>query len=103
MLSNAVAMEHRSIFERHPQLYFSDGDIVLAAIFSTSTSTSSSPAKYQLYRVHRPLLSHNSPVFANLFSDAAPAELYDDTPLVEMIGDTAEDLASLLMFIYNPS
>ncbi|PIL26918.1 hypothetical protein GSI_10056 [Ganoderma sinense ZZ0214-1] len=105
MLSDAVVMEHAygAVLERHPQLYFSDGDIVLAAKFSSSTSTASSPPKYQLYRVHKPFLIHNSPVFANLFGDAAPGELYDDVPLVEMIGDTAEALASLLTFIYNIS
>ncbi|PIL26931.1 hypothetical protein GSI_10069 [Ganoderma sinense ZZ0214-1] len=103
MLSDAVVTEQDAVLERHPELYFSDGDIVLAAKFSSSNSTASSPPKYQLYRVHKPFLSHNSPVFANLFGDAAPGELYDDVPLVEMIGDTAEALASLLTFIYNIS
>ncbi|KAI1784442.1 hypothetical protein LXA43DRAFT_930136 [Ganoderma leucocontextum] len=95
-------VEHTAVLERHPQLYFSDGDVVLAAKVSSTTSSESRPT-YQLCRVHRPVLRHNSTVFANLFADAAPGELYDDVPLVEMIGDTAEALASLLTFIYNPS
>ena len=106
MLSTGTIMDQSPVLERHPQLYFSDGDIVLAAKVSsksTSTPTAGSPSKYQDYRVHMPVLRHNSPVFANLFADAAPGELYDDVPLVEMIGDTAEDFATLLTFIYNPS
>ncbi|KAM5544007.1 hypothetical protein V8D89_002624 [Ganoderma adspersum] len=106
MLSAAAVTDRSPILERHPQLYFSDGDIVLVAKVSsksTSTPTAGSSPQYQLYRVHRPILRHNSPVFANLFADVAPGELYDDVPLVEMIGDTAEDFATLLTFIYNLS
>lgn len=92
------------ILERHSQLYFSDGDVVLSAkVTSTSATASGSPPRYQLYRVHKPVLSHNSPVLANLFADAAPADVYDWAPLVEMIGDSAEALASLLAFLYDPS
>ena len=104
MLSAAGVMDHNLVLERHPQMYFSDGDIVLAAkVSSEPTSTASSPSKCQLYRVYRSVLRHNSPVFANLFADAAPGELYDDVPLVEMTGDAAEDVANLLTFIYNQS
>ena len=91
-----------AVLERHQQLYFSDGDVVLSAKVA-STTASDSPPRYQLYRVHKPILSHNSPVLANLFADAAPADVYDGAPLVEMIGDSAEALASLLAFIYDPS
>ncbi|PIL26926.1 hypothetical protein GSI_10064 [Ganoderma sinense ZZ0214-1] len=84
MLSDEVAMKKDAVSERHPQLYFSNGDIVLAAKFSSPTSTASSPPQYQLYRVYKPSLSHHSPVFANLFGDAAPGELYDDVPLGEL-------------------
>ncbi|PIL26938.1 hypothetical protein GSI_10076 [Ganoderma sinense ZZ0214-1] len=69
----------------------------------SSTTTSDLPQKYQLYRVHRAVLCHNSPVLSHLFSDAAPVDHYDGVPLVEMIGDSAEALASLLAFIYDPS
>ena len=104
MLSQQVVVEHNTVLDRHPQLYFSDGDIVLAAkVSEPSTSTAGSASNYQLYRIHRSVLRHNSTVFANLFVDAAPEELYDCVPLVVMMGDTAEALASLLMFIYNPS
>lgn len=98
------AVERDAILERHPQLYFLDGDIVLTAkVSEPSTSSAASPSKYQLYRVHRPVLRHNSAVFANLFADATSEDLYDGVPLVMMVGDAAEALASLLMFIYNPS
>ena len=89
-----------AILERHSPLYFSNGDVVLSAKVS-STPTSDSPPSYQLYRVHRPILRHKSTVLANLFADATPAILYDGVPLVEMIGDSAEALASLLAFIYG--
>ncbi|KAM5544005.1 hypothetical protein V8D89_002622 [Ganoderma adspersum] len=69
----------------------------------SSITASDSPPRYQLYRVHKSILSHNSPVLANLFEDAAPADVYDGAPLVEMTGDSAEALASLLAFIYDPS
>ena len=92
------------ILERHSQLYFSDGDVVLSAkVMSTSATASGSPPRYQLYRVHKPILSHNSHVLANLFADAGPADVYDGAPLVEMVGDSSEALASLLAFIYDPS
>ena len=102
--SEVVVMERSAVLERHPQLYFTDGEIVLAArVSQSSTLTPGSPSRYQLYRVHKPVLRHNSTVYANLFADAAPEELYDGVPLVMMMGDAAEDLASLLTFIYNPS
>ena len=91
-----------AVLERHPQLYFSDGDVVLSAKVLSAT-TSDSPPRYLPFRVHRPILRHNSTMLANLFMDAASSDLYDGVPLVEMIGDTAEALGSLLAFIYNPS
>ncbi|PIL28623.1 hypothetical protein GSI_08665 [Ganoderma sinense ZZ0214-1] len=77
-------MNPDSVLERHPDLYFIDGDVVLAVKQT----------------------SHHSSVFANFFSDAnaAPAEAYGGTvPLAEMHGDKAEDFALLLSYLYNPS
>ncbi|TDL15568.1 hypothetical protein BD410DRAFT_853551 [Rickenella mellea] len=45
--------------QRHPNLWFEDGNIVL----STNLS---------IFRVHRGLLSLNSPVFANMLSELQP-------------------------------
>ena len=64
ILSAVATMDQIPVLEHHPHLYFSDGDIVLAAKVSskfTSTPTAGSSAKYQLYCVHKPVLRHNSP------------------------------------------
>ena len=61
ILSAAAVMDQSPVLERHPQLYFSDGDIVLATkVSSKSTSTLSSPPRYQRYRFHRPALNVSS-------------------------------------------
>lgn len=100
-------MDSSSVLERHPDLYFADGDVVLA-VKQTGTAPDSNeddPPKYALFRVHKFLLKHHSTTFANFFLDAnaAPAEVYDGVPLAEMHGDNAEDFALLLSYLYNPS
>ena len=93
--------------ERHPTLYFPNGDIVLSAlaIDSHSAGDSSDAPKTQLFRVHKFLLMHHSATFANMFADADPGsgESYDGVPMVELQGDTAEDLTLLLNYLYNPT
>lgn len=91
--------------QRHPELYFADGDIVLATrLFADNiASDGTASTKYQLYRVHRPILRHHSQVFANMFVDGTPGQMYDGVPFVEMVGDDAEGFAALLTCIYNPS
>ncbi|PIL28624.1 hypothetical protein GSI_08666 [Ganoderma sinense ZZ0214-1] len=99
-------MNSNAVLERHPELYFSDGDIVLAVKQADSPPQwSEYPAKYTLFRVHKFLLKHHSAPFANFLADAnaAPAEIYDGVPLAEMHGDRAEDFALLLNYLYNPS
>ena len=85
--------------ERHPTLYFSDGDVVLAA------SADGPPPGSQLFRVHKFLLKHHSPTFANMFldADAETGESYDGVPMVQLQGDKAEDIALLLNYLYNPT
>ncbi|KAI1782984.1 hypothetical protein LXA43DRAFT_848584, partial [Ganoderma leucocontextum] len=87
----------------HPDLYFQDGDVVLAV--KQAPMSDEEPRNYTLFRVHRFLLKHHSATFANLFADAnaAPTEVYDGVPLAEMHGDKAEDFALLLSYLYNPS
>ena len=96
--------------ERHPRLYFPDGDVVLAAQMSPCTDDVSvqqedvSP-KYWLFRVHKFLLGHHSTTFANLFADAkaTAGDMHDGVPLLQMIGDRAQDLALLLTYLYYPT
>ncbi|KAI1787048.1 hypothetical protein LXA43DRAFT_740426 [Ganoderma leucocontextum] len=100
-------MNSNAVLERHPDLYFEDGDIVLA-VKQTGTpesDDSEEPPQYTLFRVHKFLLRHHSATFVNFFADAnaAPTEVYDGVPLAEMHGDKAEDFALLLKYLYNPS
>ena len=96
-------MKSNSVLERHADLYFPDGDVVLAV--KQSPISDEEPPKDTLFRVHKFLLKHHSGTFANFFADAnaAPTEVYDGAPLAEMHGDKAEDFALLLSYLYNPS
>lgn len=81
--------------KHHPELYFSDGDVVLSAQNAAQTLV--------MMRIHRFTLCHNSPVFADMF--ALPAAqgvnaVYDGVPVVDM-PDAAEDLAGVLGILYN--
>ncbi|TDL16697.1 hypothetical protein BD410DRAFT_795097 [Rickenella mellea] len=76
--------------KRHPRLWFDDGNIILATNLS-------------LFRVHRGLLSMNSPVFADMLSMPQPGRLEDtveDLPVVE-INDDDTDFTHLLCFFYD--
>nr|VWO97847.1 Phosphotransferase (EC [Ganoderma boninense] len=94
-------------FERHPDLYFSDGDVVLAVKQTPKSEDEDEERqpKYQLFRVHKFMLKLHSPAFSNFFADAdaTPAEVYDGVSLAEMHGDKAEDFALLLSYLYKPS
>ncbi|KAI0692925.1 hypothetical protein C8T65DRAFT_562141, partial [Cerioporus squamosus] len=85
----------------HPQLYIADGDVVLAV--KQPSPHEDGRTRYQVFRVHKALLRLHSPVFANMFSDATPAQTHDNAPLVDMVDDEAAAFASLLMWIYFPS
>ncbi|KAI0666509.1 hypothetical protein C8Q78DRAFT_984370 [Trametes maxima] len=93
-------MDAKLTLERHPRLYYSDGDVVLQAPFQSEKKT----GHYELYRVHKAFLSRHSDAFANLFEDgnAGLGPSYDGQPLVEL-SDPAEDFSRLLVFLYNPS
>ncbi|TDL16682.1 hypothetical protein BD410DRAFT_901871 [Rickenella mellea] len=76
--------------KRYPTLWFDDGNIVL----TTNVSQ---------FRVHRSLLSMNSPVFADMFSMPQTDRLEDTVeglPVVE-ISDDDTDLTHLLYFFYD--
>ncbi|KAJ7680626.1 hypothetical protein DFH06DRAFT_424841 [Mycena polygramma] len=81
---------------RDPNFYFEDGNIVLSA---------KDPEDCVVYfRLHRSIVSKHSPVFADMFTLPPPAsaEQYDGVPLVEMAGDSAETLRSLIALLYDP-
>ena len=99
-----------STLEQHPTLYFPDGDIILAVKLaplpptdSANNATATAQDRYQVYRVHRFLLSRHSQVFANMFADAAPGAFHDGIPMVEMMGDDPEVFSQMLSFLYGPS
>ncbi|KAM5546271.1 hypothetical protein V8D89_000397 [Ganoderma adspersum] len=92
-----------NILDRHPHLYFSDGDIALVA--KKPPPENGVPSRYLAFRIHKFLLRHHSETFANMIADANAETdaVYDGVPLVEMHGDNAEDLATMLSYMYNPS
>ena len=77
--------------ERHGQLWFDDGNVVLLA-------------DNVAFKVHRSLLSRHSTVFKDLFELSQPSaaldEQLDGVPLVKL-HDSSHDLADLLDVIYN--
>ena len=80
--------------ERHPYLYFEDGDIILAA--------HASPSLIQTFCVHRALLAHYSEVFRDMFVVGAASSKPDTIPEVRLPSDDcASDVATFLDVVYN--
>ncbi|KAJ6476058.1 hypothetical protein C8R47DRAFT_664880 [Mycena vitilis] len=81
---------------RDPNFYFEDGNIVLSAKEFEDCVV--------YFRLHRSIISKHSPVFADMFElpPHPSAEQYDGVPLVEMAGDSAETLRSLIALLYDP-
>ena len=106
---DTIAAFASSTLEEHSTLYFSDGDIILAVKLAPAPPPDSggnaadTKDRYQVYRVHKFLLSRHSQVFANMFSDAAPGGSYDGVPMIEMVGDDPELFSRMLSFFYSPS
>ncbi|OJT06747.1 hypothetical protein TRAPUB_2400 [Trametes pubescens] len=86
--------------ERHPDLYFDNGDVVLRAPISSEGRI----LKYQLFCVRKVVLSAHSDVFCNLFADASEnvGPAYDGKPLINMV-DEATEVSHLLLYLYDPS
>jgi hypothetical protein len=79
---------------RHPDLWFSDGSVVLKA-------------ESTLFRVHSSQLARRSLFFRDLFSLPQPAKdavgldgTFDGCPLL-VLHDSAEDLSNLLKALYD--
>ncbi|KAI0341740.1 hypothetical protein BDW22DRAFT_1331839 [Trametopsis cervina] len=85
--------------ERHPTVYFPDGDIVLCANLKASDGL-------RVFRVDRVYLTRNSPVFRDMLSLSSPPahghhpEVYDGVSVVRL-PDDADDLGNLLGLLYN--
>lgn len=87
--------------ERHPSLYFDDGDVVLSAPISTHMDGGRIDVQY--FRIHKFTMRHHSAIFRDMFALPTPAsqQSYDGIPLIAMT-DSAEDLAVLLKLLYYP-
>ncbi|KLO13609.1 hypothetical protein SCHPADRAFT_873886 [Schizopora paradoxa] len=86
--------------ERHPSLWFEDGNIIVSA-------KSAETQKLMLFRVHKSVLSRQSSVFAGLFSLPDTPENYggpedlSEIPTV-FLADDAEGIADLFNILYGP-
>jgi hypothetical protein len=79
----------------HDSLYLLDGNIVLLAINNAGVC--------MVFRVHKSVLSKNSPVFETMLTlPALSSEVYDGIPLVQL-QDGAEEVESLLRVLYHES
>lgn len=96
----AAARPNIIMRENHPDLYFVTGDVVLQAKLPSDAEQQ----RFQMYCVHKTILSFHSDVFSDLFADtcARPDATHDSRPLVEM-PDDASDLSHLLLYVYKPS
>lgn len=81
--------------ERHPTLYFLDGDIVLCAPRTNGIC--------QAFRVDRVYLIRNSPILREMLSSPsanAMTDHFDGAPMLRL-NDDANELAHLLELLYN--
>lgn len=83
--------EDSSDYQRHPDLWFDDGSVVLKV-------------QKTMFKVHRTLLSSHSIVFADMFSVPQPAarDQIEGCPVVD-VPDAANDFTYLLTAIYDPT
>ena len=85
--------------ERHPTLYYDDGNVVL--------SGRTQQGHRQYFRVHKSIIARHSPVLADLFAippllaQGTFAEAYEGVVHVQM-PDSAEELTSFLNMFYDP-
>ena len=82
--SSAASSSGTLQLERHPEIWFNDGNIVLVA---RSTA----------FRIYRGLLASQSDVFSDTFasSTSSPDETFDGCPVVHL-SDSPSDLVHLL-------
>ncbi|KAM5539618.1 hypothetical protein V8D89_006727 [Ganoderma adspersum] len=80
-----------STLQRHPEIWFDDGNIVLVA-------------RETAFRIYRGLLAGQSTVFSDMFasSTSSPDETFDGYPVVHL-SDSPHDLAHLLRVLLPKS
>lgn len=113
MESNSEIITHSDAY-KHPELYISDGNIILSAmpndpdtpVFWQLTTEVNDPEKAIFFRVHKSTLAKHSKIFSDMFGlpvcpDGDLNSMYDGVPVVDM-PDKAEDLAVLLNHFYGP-
>lgn len=92
-----MSASHTMHVVRHSKYYLKDGDIVLCSSPDASHEST-------VFRVHKGVLSFNSPVFRDMFAVSnqnTVQDRYDDTAMIEL-SDSAEDLEGLLHALYDP-
>ncbi|KAH8111680.1 hypothetical protein DFH11DRAFT_1512673 [Phellopilus nigrolimitatus] len=108
----------KSIDEKHPVLYFADGNIVLSAqttarktteILSDESQAASEPpasvptpetARTVLFRVHKSICALHSEVFEGMFQGSSALETFEGVPIVEM-ADSAEEVEAMVEAMYG--
>jgi hypothetical protein len=97
-MSNAQEIQPIGAAVRDPDFYNDDGNIVLSAKDAEGCTV--------YFRLHRSILTKHSPVFGDMFAMPTPSlpsvDQYDGVPLVEMAGDSADALRSLIALLYDP-
>ena len=85
-------------FLRDPDFYLPDGD------FAICSAPSAQDSVVTVFRVHKPVMAYNSPVFHDMLElPAYPTgqETHEGVPLVR-VTDSAEEMRALLAALYDP-
>lgn len=90
--------DHVPSIVRCEELWFSDGNVVLALVPSSNASGNT-----HVYRVHKSVLGSLSDVWRGLFALAQPPserETYADTEVVRFYDDNPDDMREFLQVVY---
>lgn len=90
--------DHLSPIVRCEELWFSDGNVVLALVPPSNGAGST-----HVYRVHKSVLSSLSDVWRGLFSLSQPCsemETFAETEVVRFYGDDPNDMREFLQVVY---
>lgn len=87
-------------FVQDPDLWLSDGNIIIVAPDDSQESDSLAHA----FRVHKSVLAKHSPVLDDLFKlpQGLDAEVHEGVPIVRLT-DSSSDVRDLLRMFYDPA